>query len=223
MDGWIKLHRKAFNNSLYTEYRPHTRREAWEDILVYVNYEDSFCLIGNDKIECKIGQSLMSLDSWAKIFNWSKSSVNRFFDMLKKENMIATENLYKTTRITVCNYADYQGSRNASETQKKRKRNTIKEVIDKSITKEGETWRNNYQVYKNSCSETFKQLSTDPDLRSKIESLYPKMDFEKSLAKSFLGYWITEDGWKNKKKSDSENINWKATIIKTIHFNMIQK
>ncbi|MBN2215014.1 MAG: hypothetical protein JW723_12300 [Bacteroidales bacterium] len=121
--GWVQLHRKSWDNFLYKERRAHTRREAWEDIIVFVNHKDSFVLIGNEKIECKRGQSIQSLDSWAKIFNWSKSKVRRFFSLLSKEEMIVVENLQKTTRITVCNYEYYQRKRNADETQVKRKRN----------------------------------------------------------------------------------------------------
>jgi uncharacterized phage protein (TIGR02220 family) len=137
MDGWVKFHRKAYDNFLYKEHRPHTRREAWEDIIAMVNFEDAEFLIGNIKIECKRGQSVMSLESWGKIFNWDKSKVKRFFDLLSNEKMIVTENLSKTTRITICNYEQYQGDRNADETLMKRKRNAD-ETLMKPIKEEEE-------------------------------------------------------------------------------------
>lgn len=124
--GYIKLFRKAQENFLYKENRPHTRREAWEDILLMVNHAEKEVLIGNEKFLVKRGQSLRSLDSWAKHFNWSKSKVKRFFDLLKRETMIVTEDVRKSTRLTVCNYDIYQGDRNADETQMKRKRPTNK-------------------------------------------------------------------------------------------------
>lgn len=121
--GWIKLHRKSFDNFLYKENRPLSKREAWEDILLRVNYVDGDSLMGNEKIICKRGQSTMSLDTWGKIFNWDKSKVKRFFDLLQNNSMIVVENLHKTTRVTVCKYEDYQGDRNGTETHLKRKRN----------------------------------------------------------------------------------------------------
>jgi len=121
--GYIKLHRKAYDNFLYNENRPATRREAWEDILITVNYIDSKCLIGSELIECKRGQSLLSLDSWGRMFKWDKSKVRRFLNLLQSHSMVGIENLTKTTRLTVCNYELYQGERNAFETQVKRKRN----------------------------------------------------------------------------------------------------
>lgn len=45
-DGWISFHRKVYNNPLYNENRPNTRREAWEDILLLVNSAPSKVPIG---------------------------------------------------------------------------------------------------------------------------------------------------------------------------------
>lgn len=124
--GYIKLFRKAQENFLYRENRPHTRREAWEDILLMVNHTEVDVLVGGKRIICGRGQSIRSLDSWAKHFNWSKSKVKRFFDLLKSETMIVTENVQKTTRLTVCNYDAYQGERNNDGTMMAQSRPTNK-------------------------------------------------------------------------------------------------
>lgn len=110
MEGWIKLHRKSFDHWLYKTKKPKTRREAWEDILMLVNYEDNKVLIRGQLYECLRGQSLMSLDSWAKQFNWSKQQVRTFFSILENDTMIKLEGLQYTTRLTVCNYEIYQQS-----------------------------------------------------------------------------------------------------------------
>lgn len=123
MEGWIKLHRKSLDNFIFKENRPLTRREAWENILLLVNYDKSEILIGNSKYECERGQSIFSLETWSKNFNWDKSKVKRFFDLLQENKMICLENLQKTTRLTVLNYDIYQGDRNANETQTTCKRN----------------------------------------------------------------------------------------------------
>ena len=147
--GWIRLYRKSFDNFLYNENRPLTRREAWEDILLRVNFIDGEVLIGNKNITCKSGQSIKSLDSWGKIFNWDKSKVRRFFKLLSENSMIEIENLKKTTRITVCNYAHYQSNRNTSETQTKRKRNaseTQTTPIEERNKEENVKNENNYKT-----------------------------------------------------------------------------
>jgi len=109
MEGWIKLHRSCRDHWLYTEYRPLTRREAWENILLSVNYEPKKTLIKGKVYECGVGQSLLSLESWAKEFVWSVQQVRTFFKLLEADGMIKTEGLQYTTRLTICNWDTYQG------------------------------------------------------------------------------------------------------------------
>ena len=109
MEGWIKLHRSCLDHWLYTEYRPLTRREAWETILLTVNYEASKTLIKGQIYECNAGQSLLSLENWAKKFVWSVQQVRTFFKLLEADSMIKTEGLQYTTRLTICNWGEYQG------------------------------------------------------------------------------------------------------------------
>lgn len=109
MEGWIKLHRRFMDHWLYKSKKPKTYREAWEDILLLVNYDDNKALIRGQLYNCLRGQSIMSLDSWAKQFNWSKQQVRTFFSLLENDKMITLEGLQYTTRLTVCNYENYQG------------------------------------------------------------------------------------------------------------------
>jgi hypothetical protein len=118
MEGWIKLHRSCLEHWLYTEYRPLTRREAWETILFTVNYEPSKCLIKGQLYDCDRGQCLLSLQSWAEKFVWSIKQVRTFFYLLEKDEMIITEGLQYTTRLTVCNYDKYQDKGQAEGTPK---------------------------------------------------------------------------------------------------------
>lgn len=106
--GYIKLFRKSLGHWLYTEKRPLTKREAWENMLLVVNHNEKEVLIGQKLIPCLAGQSVRSLDSWASEFNWNRIKVRRFFKILEKENMIIIENLNYTTRITIVNFEKYQ-------------------------------------------------------------------------------------------------------------------
>jgi hypothetical protein len=114
-DGWIKLHRGCLDHWLYNEYRPLTKREAWETILLTVNYESNKTLIKGQLYDCKAGQSLLSLESWSKKFVWSLQQVRTFFKLLEADGMIKTEGLQFTTRLTVCKWDTYQG--NATDQQ----------------------------------------------------------------------------------------------------------
>ena len=121
--GWISIHRQLQDNWLWKEKRIFSKAEAWIDILMTVNHTDKKVLIGNLLLEVKRGDSIKSLDSWAKSWEWNKSKVRRFFVLMTNDEMITITNEKKTTRLTVLNYDSYQTSRNDNETIVKRKRN----------------------------------------------------------------------------------------------------
>lgn len=121
--GWISISRKIQNHWLWEEKREFSKLEAWVDILLTVNHTEQKVMIKNTLYTVKRGESIKCLDTWAKRWNWNKSKVRRFFELLKKDLMIVTKNEHKTTRLTVCKYDSYQVSRNANETQTTRKRN----------------------------------------------------------------------------------------------------
>ena len=121
--GWVSIHRGIQDNWLWKDEREFSRLEAWLDILLNVNHTPKKVLIKNTLIEVGRGESLRSLDTWGKRWNWNKSRVRRFFNLLQKDSMIVTKNVRVTTLLTVCKYDSYQTIGNASETQMKRKRN----------------------------------------------------------------------------------------------------
>ena len=123
MAGWIKLHRSIQEHWLYTEKRKFSKFEAWNDILLTVNFTEGKTIIKGKLIQIKRGESILSLDSWAKRWGWDKSAVRRFLNTLQKDNMIELKNETITTRLIVCKYDTYQDMRNGDETQTKRKRN----------------------------------------------------------------------------------------------------
>jgi len=123
MEGWISVHRKIWEHWLVEKSRPLTRLEAWLKILMEVNHEQKKVSLGNELIIVKRGESINSLDTWARLFNWDKSKVRRFFKLLESDSMIVLKSNRKTTHLNVCNYEDYQDKRNSNETQMKRKRN----------------------------------------------------------------------------------------------------
>ncbi len=114
-NGYIKLYRKIKDHWIYQNSQ---YLSAWLDILLNVNWSDQRVLIGGQILECKRGQSLMSLESWAETFgankrrgSWTVRKVRVFFDLLQQDEMIVRENVIKTSRLTVCNFDTYQNSR----------------------------------------------------------------------------------------------------------------
>jgi hypothetical protein len=109
MEHWI------YQNSHYFHW--------WTDLLMNANFEDKKILIKGNLYDCKRGQSLYSLDTWAKRWKVDKSKVRRFLQLLQNDGMIVIENVSVSTRLTICKYECYQDERNADETEVKRKRN----------------------------------------------------------------------------------------------------
>ena len=121
--GWISLNRKIQCHWLWVEKREFSKLEAWLDILLTVNHTEKKVMIKNTLFTVKRGESIKSLETWSKRWNWNKSKVRRFLELLKSDSMIVTKNEHKTTRIIVCNYDSYQNIGNADETKMKQERN----------------------------------------------------------------------------------------------------
>ena len=171
-------------------------------ILFTVNFEPKKVNIKNTVFECKRGESLLSLDSWAKLFgrNWNKSKVRRFFVCLESDSMIVTKSEHKTTRLTVCNYERYQDERNANETQTKRKRNASE--TQTTPTKEGKEVKN-----EKNDKEDVKAKRFLPPTQEEIKAYCIERKNQVDPSKFFDFY--ESKGWlvgKNKMKC------WKASV-----------
>lgn len=134
MAGWIKVSRDIKTHWLWRDDR---KFKWWIDILLSVNYEDKNVMIGRKLIKCGRGQSVQSLDTWAKEWRVSKQTVKAFFSALERDTVIVTENILVTTRITVCNYDSYQGLLNANDNGNDTANDTqLKNTITYSNSKE---------------------------------------------------------------------------------------
>lgn len=196
MSGWIKMHRSILNHWLYTEKRKFSKFEAWQDMLLNVNYSDNKTIIKGNLYEVKRGQSILSLDSWSKRWNWDKSSVRRFFNLLEKDEMIVVKSDNVTTHLTICKYEDYQQGENANETQTKHRR-TADEIQTTPIeeSKESKEEKNNIDSRKTSFANSLKPFVGV---------------YSKEMLNEFYFYW-TEHGVNDKKmrfeKQTSFDIN----------------
>ena len=120
MDGWIKLERSLLNHWIFQDP---VKLRIWIGLLLIVNHSDQKVNIGQNIYDCKRGQSVRSLLSWANTFKVSKDYIRNFFKLLAKDGMITIENIQISTRITICNYDTYQDTSNAKQTTSKRKPN----------------------------------------------------------------------------------------------------
>jgi len=85
------------------------------------------------------------------------------------------------------------------------------------------TWRDDFDIYKSELNEVYKQLLIDSKFISQQEKFHPGLDISLSLEKAYTNFWSTEAGWKHKKKSRSNEIDWKSTLTKAIDMNKVYK
>jgi hypothetical protein len=127
MEGWIKLHRQITEHWIWKDP---VKFQWWMDMLLMANHADNKLCIGMQLIECKRGQTVMSLTNWSKRWKVSRDTVRNFLVLLEKDTMISHENLVNSTRITICNYDTYQTDLHDSQTQSKRKANASQTRAD---------------------------------------------------------------------------------------------
>jgi hypothetical protein len=84
-------------------------------------------------------------------------------------------------------------------------------------------WKNNFDLYIKQAKSEFDRLTKDPEFNKLIQELNPGIDVYKSMIQAFSGYWGTNKGWEKKKLSESGEIDWRATLISTIEFNLVKK
>jgi len=120
MAGWIWLHRKLREHWIWTDP---IKLKWWLDILLEVNHKKMKVNLGFKLVDCDRGQTIKSLQGWAQRWGVSKDSARHFLRLLQDDNMIKTENLKYTTRITVCNYDEYNTPAHEKQTETKRRPN----------------------------------------------------------------------------------------------------
>lgn len=118
--GYIKLYRQLQDCWIWRDEEDperFTRAQAWIDLLLYANhrekkirYDDGFKMI-------KRGQFLTSKRKLAERWMWNRRTVDKFLNLLAKDEMISLECTAKHTLITIVNYDIYQGDGVASAPQ----------------------------------------------------------------------------------------------------------
>ena len=159
------------------------------------NIEPKKVLIKGQLLEVNRGEVIYSYETWANRWKINKSKVLRFLKMLEKDSMIVLKSETITTRITICKYDTYQGERNESETQVKRKRNAsetqtkpTKEVkeLEKKINREDLISLDELEV------EMAKEKPMHRPFFTRMQEIY-NLD-EKKLKEAFKNWKILKEG-----------------------------
>lgn len=197
-EGWIKIHRGISSHWIWKDS---DKLKWWLDILLQVNHAPNKVNIGNQLFECGRGQSVMSLGTWANRWGVSKDKARNFLVLLEKDGMISHESLGKTTRITVCNYGNYQDGLHDSQTQDQRPNNDSQTP---SHTNNNDNNTNNENNVNKVKRET--KRFTKPTLNEVADFIFENSFFID--AEKFFNYYES-NGWKVGRNSMKD---WKATV-----------
>lgn len=104
--GWIKIDRAIASHWVWKE--EFSKGQAWVDLLLHANHSDAKVMIKGRIITVKKGQQIRSEVTLSKTWSWSRDRVRRFLSLLRSDEMITTETIQVSTRITICNYSKYQ-------------------------------------------------------------------------------------------------------------------
>jgi len=73
-------------------------------------------------------------------------------------------------------------------------------------------WKKDYNIYIEGLNNYFESIKNDNEFILEQEKYNPGIEIILTIEKSIKNFWGTEAGWKNKKKSGNNNIDWPATL-----------
>lgn len=107
--GFIKLPRQIIEDTHYFS-EPFTRTQAWVDLIILANYQDTTALVRGVRIVVKRGQVCRSITNLAKRWQWSRNKVMRFINGLVNGGRLDVQNGAVVNIYTIRDYEEYQGN-----------------------------------------------------------------------------------------------------------------
>lgn len=132
MDGWIKIHRKILEDSMYFA-EPFTRMQAFLDLVLIANFEQTIIYKRGIKITIERGQTVRSEDELAERWKWSRGKVRRFLSELENDTKIVQQKSRLCSCISIVNYDKYQLNDTTNSTTDSTTDSTTKNKKEKNI------------------------------------------------------------------------------------------
>lgn len=245
LSNFIPISRKLFEHRFWSEERVYSKFEAWIDLIQFARFEDEKRDFGSKVVTIERGQCVASSRFLSNRWGWSRTKVETFLKLLEDDTMI--EKSHKKdigqTIITICNYDVYNKNGKAEKPTKEPPQSQHKATVEPNINKdnivntdniippifppsggivESETWRTSYEVYKDELREAYARVLNDQEWVERQQRYHPNLDIMMSLEKACVQFWALEAGWRKKKASKTENIDWEATFRNALNLNSNQ-
>lgn len=159
--GWVSIHREIQNHWLWKD-KPFTKGQAWIDLLMLANHEDTKFILGNQLIEAKRGDIVTSEIKLMERWGWGKTKLRSFLTLLQNDSMIVKKTNRKQTVISIENYSRFQDTQTIKEPQPNHNQTAIKP--------QSNTINNVNNVNNNSSSEKFSSDSVEFKLSDRLRN-----------------------------------------------------
>jgi len=78
------------------------------------------------------------------------------------------------------------------------------------------SWRDDFEMYLTDLRKDYKKIVIDTAYITERAKYHPGLNIKLSLEKACKDFWATEAGWKHKKKSKTNDLNWRSTLTKSL-------
>ena len=186
IDGWIKLHRKLLNSSIFQN--PNLLK-FWVWCLLKATHCDRKTRVGLQEIELKEGQFIFGRNKAGVELGMNPSTIYKYLGVVEKDGLVCTNRNNKFTVVTIVNWSLYQTEEHEKEQQSN----------SKVTTKEQQ-------------SNTNKNVKNDKNDKKEIKPPYPLTEFGfSSRMEESIHLWLK---YKKEKKDSYTETGFKTLLGK---------
>lgn len=218
--GWIAIDRKLLDSAIWNTGEAFTKGQAWVDLLLSANYEDTEQFIGYEVIKIPRGTYMTTIRYLSKRWDWSTSKVLNFLHFLEKQKMLTLKANTKKTLISIVNYENYQSEKNTKKTQSERKANTSQTQKENLLYKETREQINKGTIAKQKYGEFQNVLLTDEEY-GKLQQTIPNADnlierlsaYIESTGKKYKSHYATLLNWDRRDRGGKQKTEQSITDV----------
>ena len=104
--GWVPVSRELQDHWMWDD-KPFAHGQAWIDLIMLANYEDTKMPYKGEIITCERGTVNLSISYLANRWGWSRHKTRDFLNLLESDGMVTVCATTNRTTITLENYSFY--------------------------------------------------------------------------------------------------------------------
>ena len=164
--GWVPVSRELQDHWMWDD-KPFAQGQAWIDLIMLANYEDTKMPYKGEIIICERGTVNLSISYLASRWGWSRDKTRRFLKLLESDGMVTVTATTHRTTITLENYSIYNDvpatKRQQADSSKTRNSSNFVESDDLGATTNKATATiENYSVCDDTTTTNRQQIDSKP-------------------------------------------------------------